>query len=640
MNVLIVCDVLGKENNGTTIAAMNLIRYLIAQGDNVRILCGDQNRKGEPNTFVVPERKCGFLIDYLIHKNNVSLSKPKTKIIKKALEGVNIVHVLLPFAVGAKTAKIARKKGIPVTSGFHCQAENFSAHIFHTMNWKWFNDEVYKHYYKKLYSRVNAIHYPSEFIKNTFENAIKRKTNAYVISNGVNKIYEKQKVERPDELKDKFNILFIGRISKEKSHPILLKAVSLSKYKDNIQLIFAGQGPRENIVYKLVKKYRLNPVIMKFFSRGELLKVINSCDLYVHPSEIEIEAISCLEAIKCGLVPVISDSKRSATNAFALNDKNLFKYNSPQDLANKIDYWIEHPREKEQCSKKYLDYTTKFEQNSCMKKMRNMLLTYAKKENHTNKKVFYYQDELNDDFANNGIEGKKIKSSFKYVHKNPIYKFFEFIVYFIIAKPIVRLLNKVTYKQKFINHLNVSKRELKGCYIYSNHTQAMGDAFTPNLIFHKKNNIITGPEAFSIPCLRTIVGMLGGIPLPSTLEGSLNFTKAIQTKVKKGQHITIYPEAHIWPYYTKIRPFVDGSFRYPVESNKPVICITNTYRKKGHRIQMVSHIDGPFYPNTCIDKKEARKQLRDQVYDIMVERSKENEIEKIHYIDRNKIEVE
>lgn len=28
MKITIVCDVLGEENNGTTIAAMNLIRFL------------------------------------------------------------------------------------------------------------------------------------------------------------------------------------------------------------------------------------------------------------------------------------------------------------------------------------------------------------------------------------------------------------------------------------------------------------------------------------------------------------------------------------------------------------------------------------------------------------------------------------
>ena len=32
MKIAIVCDVLGEENNGTTIAAMNLIRSLKAKG--------------------------------------------------------------------------------------------------------------------------------------------------------------------------------------------------------------------------------------------------------------------------------------------------------------------------------------------------------------------------------------------------------------------------------------------------------------------------------------------------------------------------------------------------------------------------------------------------------------------------------
>ena len=91
MKVLIVADVLGEENNGTTIACFNLARYLISQGDEVRFLCSDQEKKDDPNYFVVPERHFGFLIDYLIHKNNVHLSKPDKKIIRKAIEGVDIV---------------------------------------------------------------------------------------------------------------------------------------------------------------------------------------------------------------------------------------------------------------------------------------------------------------------------------------------------------------------------------------------------------------------------------------------------------------------------------------------------------------------------------------------------------------------
>ena len=117
----------------------------------------------------------------------------------------------------------------------------------------------------------------------------------------------------------------------------------------------------------------------KFYTRKELNTVINSCDLYVHPAEIEIEAISCLEAITCGLVPVISNSVRSATNRFAISDMNLFQYNSAQDLANKIDYWIENPDKRKECSKQYLGYTKQFDQTLCMEKMRQMLISVIKK---------------------------------------------------------------------------------------------------------------------------------------------------------------------------------------------------------------------------------------------------------------------
>ena len=47
MKIALVCDVLGQENNGTTIAAMNLIRSLKAKGHDVTVVCPDEERQGE-----------------------------------------------------------------------------------------------------------------------------------------------------------------------------------------------------------------------------------------------------------------------------------------------------------------------------------------------------------------------------------------------------------------------------------------------------------------------------------------------------------------------------------------------------------------------------------------------------------------
>lgn len=383
MIVTIAADVLGIENNGTTTACMNFVRYLQACGDEVRILCCDKDKKDMPNYYVVPTRNFGPLLNKIIENNGVALAKPDKNIIKKAVLDSDIVHVMMPFALGRKTTKIAKKLGKPVTAGFHVQAENFTAHIG-MMNCRIANYLTYKSYYKKMYKYVDAIHYPTEFIKDTFEGSVKHKTNSYVISNGVHNRFKKMESEKPEEYKDKFVILFTGRYSKEKSHRILIKAVSKSKYKDKIQLIFAGEGPCEKKLKKYSKRCGINMPYMNFFKKDDLVKVINYSDLYCHPAEIEIEAIACLEAITCGIVPIISNSKRCATKAFAIDSNNLFNCNDTTDLANKIDYWIEHPEEKAKRSDEYLGFTKKFNQDECMKNMRIMLTDCIEKNKKEN----------------------------------------------------------------------------------------------------------------------------------------------------------------------------------------------------------------------------------------------------------------
>ncbi|WP_369523841.1 glycosyltransferase, partial [Helicobacter japonicus] len=77
-------------------------------------------------------------------------------------------------------------------------------------------------------------------------------------------------------------------------------------------------------------------------------------------AEFEREAFSCLEAISIGLVPIIADSKISATTQFALDERSLFKTNNIADLSAKIDYWIEHSKEREQMKEQYAKSAAKY----------------------------------------------------------------------------------------------------------------------------------------------------------------------------------------------------------------------------------------------------------------------------------------
>lgn len=250
-------------------------------------------------------------------------------------------------------------------------------------------------------------------------------------------------------------------------------------------------------------------------------------------------------------------------------------------------------------------------------------------------KIIYYKDELNDDFANTNIERKELGSKFKYIHNNIFFKIFEFIIYYFIAWPLVFVIQKVYSHQKFINK-KALKKVKEGYFLYSNHTQCLNDSFIgPLFTWPKKCFIITNPDATSIKGLRIIVQALGAIPLGSTLSENKKMINCIKKRIDENNVIMIYPEAHIWPYYTKIRPFNYQSFKYPVKYNKPIFVLTNCYQKRKFfkRPKIKTFIDGPFYPNVNLNDVEAANELRNITYNIMCNRtSQHSNYEYIKYV--------
>lgn len=375
--IAVVCDVLGKENNGKTIAAMNLIRHLQAKGYEVRIVCNDEERRGEAGYFIVPELKIP-IVTGILHRNGVKLSVVDKKVVDGALADVDHVHILIPFALGRYAARYCREHAISVTAGFHAQAENFTSHLG-LMHCDFFNRLFYKYIDKNVYRYVDCIHYPTKFIQEEFERVV-GKRKGVVISNGVNGIFCKKEVSPIPRYRDKFVILNIGRLCAEKNQKVLIKAVARSKHREQIQLVLAGAGPDRKKLTRLAEKCKVR-MENAFYSRTELVEIINNADLYCHPSEMEIEAIGCMEAIRCGVVPLISDSKKSATGKFALDEKSLFINDDADDLAKKIDYWIEHEEERKAYAERYLSSAAQFDQASCMNEMEKMIVkTYEEKK--------------------------------------------------------------------------------------------------------------------------------------------------------------------------------------------------------------------------------------------------------------------
>ena len=117
MIITVVCDVLGALNNGTTIVALDLIKAMKARGHEVRVICPDASKKGLDCYYVVPSLNFGPF-QKIVDANGVSLAKPDTYTVAKAIFDADLVHIMMPFALGRRALRIARRMGKPVTRVF------------------------------------------------------------------------------------------------------------------------------------------------------------------------------------------------------------------------------------------------------------------------------------------------------------------------------------------------------------------------------------------------------------------------------------------------------------------------------------------------------------------------------------------
>ena len=251
------------------------------------------------------------------------------------------------------------------------------------------------------------------------------------------------------------------------------------------------------------------------------------------------------------------------------------------------------------------------------------------------RKVIYYSDEMNDEFSTAEITPRTIDENYVYIYDSKFKRFTHFFWYRIVATPIAMAYVRLVFGHKIKGRGKFEKHRKDGYFMYGNHTQDIADPFIPNMInLPKTNYVVVHANNVSMPVLGKITPSLGALPIPEGMKGYKNFLEAIDTRISQGHCVVIYPEAHIWPYYTKIRNFPDTSFAYPAKSGTPVYCFTNTYHKRRFfkHPRIITYVDGPFYPDMDQPLKARRKELRDKVYQAMCRRAKNSDYEQIKYI--------
>lgn len=139
---------------------------------------------------------------------------------------------------------------------------------------------------------------------------------------------------------ENIDLIFAGRLIKDKNVDVLIEAVSLLKNNfGNLKCVIIGAGPEKNNLAKLADKLGLNNnVIFKgFLSYQEVISYMKSAGVFVFPSTREGFGIVVIEAMACGLPVITIQHPMNASCELIKDGENGFLSNlNSQDLAGKI----------------------------------------------------------------------------------------------------------------------------------------------------------------------------------------------------------------------------------------------------------------------------------------------------------------
>lgn len=377
MKVLFVCNNAYNKGNGLSVAALNTIKRLRDNGIDARLMAVRNPDPNGPQPDFPLEHFIFPIFEPVIAANGFCYAKIDKKRISNAIDWADVVHFEEAMPLEEVAVRIARKKGKACVGTFHLFPHNVTANLgLPKINFV--NPLLMKYWNAKVFNHCSDIQCPTLICKQ-YLMAKGTKARFHVISNGIELPSERIVTEPYGDMSE-IRLLCIGRLANEKSQDTLIDAMRYSKYAKKIRLIFAGNGPKADKYRKMADKLYADGIVghkpeFGFYSHEELAELARKSYLYIHCAWVEVEGLSCLEATSAGAVPVIGEGRHIGTPQFAICPESLYPFGDSKALAGRIDWWIEHPEERDRYSQAYADNARNFNVEDSIKSLISMYET-------------------------------------------------------------------------------------------------------------------------------------------------------------------------------------------------------------------------------------------------------------------------
>ncbi len=307
MNKIKVAVIITKlELGGAQKVAVSICEKIDKKNFEPFLICGcggilDKETKRKIKVFFVKD-----LVREISPLNDLKALFSICKILKKEKPLIVHTHSSKAGILGRVAAKI-------------CKIPN----IVHTIHGFAFND-TQTFFKKKLYVFLEKfcavlsktlIPVSTENIKKGLQNKIGTKEKYHYIRLGIDienfKNFNQTIPSLKQELKlAKSDVLVttIGPFKVQKNLPDFIKiAADISKKHKNFKFVIVGDGTLRPDFENMIKNFAIEKNIFLLGWRRDISNILNSSDIFVMTSLWEGLPISTIEALSCGLVPVVND---------------------------------------------------------------------------------------------------------------------------------------------------------------------------------------------------------------------------------------------------------------------------------------------------------------------------------------------
>lgn len=369
MKVLFVLNSVYSKGNGLAASARTSVRFLKEAGVDVRVLSmRNTDQDGPQPDYPLEPFYFPFFQRLIVHQG-YSFASSDMKVLEEAVKWADVIHFEEAFVLEWRVSKLAVKYGKPCVATYHMHPEN----IFSSLgmgNVRFINDWFLNIAKRVVYDKCKVIQCPSMNVLRRLQKS-GFKSRLEVIPNGL--VMDGICISSVPQTSP-YLIACIGRLSNEKDQYTLIRAMKHCRHRGEIQLYFAGQGPCRKRMMRMAHALYVNGTVgydpeFNFLSADELKELAGKCYLTVHCAVYEVEGLSLPEALRHGAVPIIADGDLTATSQFALDGRSIFPAGDEKALAERIDWWIEHPQERATMSPRYAESVYKYDIHASIDKL-------------------------------------------------------------------------------------------------------------------------------------------------------------------------------------------------------------------------------------------------------------------------------